>query len=46
VLRDVAQGFVSEQAAREEYHVAIRRENGRPAVDERETAVLGRRGQR
>jgi N-methylhydantoinase B len=46
VLRDVVKGFVSEQAAREQYHVAIRRANGRLAIDERETALSGGRGAR
>jgi N-methylhydantoinase B len=43
VLRDVGEGFVSEQAARAHYQVAIRHENGRLVIDEHETACLGGR---
>ena len=43
VLKDVAEGFVSKHAAREYYRVAIRRENGRAVLDERETALLAGR---
>jgi N-methylhydantoinase B/oxoprolinase/acetone carboxylase alpha subunit len=46
VLRDVAEGFVCERAAREDYHVALRGENGRLIIDARETALLGGRGER
>jgi N-methylhydantoinase A/oxoprolinase/acetone carboxylase beta subunit/N-methylhydantoinase B/oxoprolinase/acetone carboxylase alpha subunit len=43
VLRDVGEGFVSEQAARAQYQVAIRHENGRLVIDEHETARMGGR---
>ena len=46
VLRDVAEGFVCIRAAREEYHVALRGENGSLIIDARETALLGGRGER
>jgi 5-oxoprolinase (ATP-hydrolysing) len=44
VLRDVAEGFVSEESARTDYRVAIRRQGGRHFVDELETARLRGRG--
>lgn len=40
VLRDVTEGFVSEDAARADYRVAIRRENGHVLIDEPETGRL------
>jgi 5-oxoprolinase (ATP-hydrolysing) len=40
VLRDVTEGFVSEESARADYRVAIRRENGRVLIDEPETGRL------
>jgi N-methylhydantoinase B/oxoprolinase/acetone carboxylase alpha subunit len=40
VLKDVVQGFVSDHAARANYRVALRRENGRLSIDEAETTRL------
>ena len=40
VLDDVEQGFISEQAAREVYKVALERHNGRYSINEQETATL------
>jgi N-methylhydantoinase B len=40
VLLDVEQGFISEQAAREAYGVAVSHGEGRYTIDEKQTAML------
>jgi N-methylhydantoinase B len=40
VLRDVREGYVSVEAARRDYRVSIRRDNGRFSIDGEETARL------
>lgn len=45
VLRDVTEGFVSEDSARTHYRVGLCRDNGRLSVDEKETARLRGPGQ-
>jgi N-methylhydantoinase B len=40
VLRDVSEGYVSEEAARRDYRVSVRPEDGRLSIDGGETTRL------